>query len=257
MNNKKNMDKKIEILDWGIIFSILIMLFMVYIPKSIWDEEVKIRNEARHRMLAISNAQAFYKELTGTYTIDGEHLFSLVEAAMDSLLADSLFLGERTIKLKSGDYKVNLEQGFETRVDTTFSESENIRIVTLDTIYTVGLTNMNSNGVDTIFVNSNNLDYYRSQSNFYEIFNQDTASRSELITDYLRMKYHLTKDLLYCPISKERYIFEIDSTDAENLTFSVKTPLSEKYKERRFIIFSFESGNHGRIVDGNTSWSQK
>ena len=57
------MDKKIEMLDWGIIVASIIMLFMIYIPKSIWNEEIKIRNEARHRMLAISNAQEFYKEL--------------------------------------------------------------------------------------------------------------------------------------------------------------------------------------------------
>ena len=216
MNNQENMNKKIEILDWGIIFSTIIMLFMVYMPVSIWQEEMKIRNEARHRMLAISNAQEFYKELTGTYTMDGEHLFLLVEAAMDSLLADSLFLGTQYIKLQSGHYKVNMEEDFEIRVDTTFSHSENIRVTTLDTIYAIGLNNSEGSGVDTIFVNADNLGYYKSQSNFYGIFNQDTTSRSELITDYLRMKYHLTSDLLYCPISKKKYIFEINNTDVEN-----------------------------------------
>ena len=94
MENENNINKKIEFLDWGIIFAAIIMLFMVYIPVSIWKEEVEIRNEARHRMSAISNAQGFYKELTGSYTMDGKHLFELVEAAMDSLIADSLFLGE-------------------------------------------------------------------------------------------------------------------------------------------------------------------
>ena len=94
------------------------------------------------------------------------------------------------------------------------------------------------------------------QSNFHDIFNQDTSSRSEVITDYLRLKYHLTENLLYCPISKNKYIFAIDSTDANNRIFSVSTPLPENYKERRFIIFSFESGDHGRIIDGITSWSQ-
>ena len=256
MNNQNSMNKKIEILDWGIIFAAIIMLFMVYIPRSIWQEEVKIRDEARHRMLAISNAQEFYKELTGSYTMNGKHLFELVEAAMDSLLADSLFLGEQSISLKSGKYKVSMEEDFEVRVDTTFSQAENIRIATLDTIYTIGLTNSESGGVDTIFVNSGNLDYYKSQSNFYAVFNQDTSSRSELITDYLRMKYHLSDHLLYCPISKEKYIFEIDSTDKENRIFTVETPLSKDYKERRFIIFSFESGDHGRVIDGNTSWAQ-
>ena len=256
MNKQNNMSKKIEILDWGIIFATIIMLFMVYIPISIWKEEVKIRDEARHRMLAISNAQEFYKELTGSYTMNGKHLFELVEAAMDSLLADSLFLGEQYIKLESGKYKVNMEDDFEVRVDTTFSEAENIRVATLDTIYTIGLSNIDSGGIDTIFVNSDNLDYYQNRSNFYAVFNQDTASRSELITDYLRMKYHLSESFLYCPISKEKYIFEIDSTNKENLIFSVKTPLSKDYEERRFVIFSFESGDHGEIIDGNTSWAQ-
>ena len=120
------MNKKIEILDWGIIFAAIIMLFMVYIPRSIWQEEVKIRDEARHRMLAISNAQEFYKELTGSYTMNGKHLFELVEAAMDSLIADSLFTDEQIINLNGNSYPVKLERGFEIRVDTTFSSATDL-----------------------------------------------------------------------------------------------------------------------------------
>ena len=73
------------------------------------------------------------------------------------------------------------------------------------------------------------------------VFNQDTSSRSELITDYLRMKYHLSEHLLYCPISKEKYIFEIDSTNLENVTFSVDTPLPKEYKERIFNLTKDEN----------------
>ena len=100
------------------------------------------------------------------------------------------------------------------------------------------------------------LNYYKSHDNFHKVFSQDTLSRSELITDYLRMKYHLSEEFLYCPISKEKYLFEIDTMDLENPVFSIRTPLSKDYKERRFIIFSFESGDHGKIVDGNPSWAQ-
>ena len=91
MDNQNKMNKKIEFLDWGIIFATIVMLFMVYIPVSIWQEEVEIRNEARHRMLAISNAQEFYKELTGKYTINGKELFRLVESAIDSTIAFCTF----------------------------------------------------------------------------------------------------------------------------------------------------------------------
>ena len=75
--------------------------------------------KARHRMSTISNAQEFYKELTGKYTMDEEHMFKLLEAAIESLIADSLFLGQRTIKLDSVYYNVNMNEGFEVRVDTT------------------------------------------------------------------------------------------------------------------------------------------
>ena len=51
-------------------------------------------------------------------------------------------------------------------------------------------------------------------------------------------------------------ILESSNIDIEESIFSVETPLSSDYKERRFLIFSFESGDHGRIINGSTSWSE-
>ena len=87
----KDQEGKISILDWGIIISAILLLLTVYLPQSIWKEEVKFRKLGRHRMTSIANAEEFYFEMTGTYAANGEHLFKLVEAAMDSLIADSLF----------------------------------------------------------------------------------------------------------------------------------------------------------------------
>jgi len=335
---------------------------MIYIPSSIWEEEVEIRNKARHRMLAISDAQEFYKELTGTYTMDGEHMFQLVEAATDSLIADSLFLGSRIIKLNLENYPVNMNEGFEVRVDTTFSESQNIKITYLDTTYTVLKNSKTSDGdmIDTSFVNGKReLKREKSKFNFITVIDTLESTKTKLETDYLRLKYHLADSLLYCPITKEKYFFHIinkeiiidddvnyvvkgtiiseddnhivfqtqskdinldnsqikdnveslddsnlqlrnilisltsenykadllgrmersktlsaidkhgmiilrldknkiiKSADIEESIFSVETPLSEDYKESRFIIFSFESGDHGRIIDGSTSWSEQ
>ena len=78
-----DLDKKINLLDWGIIFSTLIMFSMVYIPQIIWSEEDSYKRESRHRMSVISNAQDFYHEMVGDYAYDGFLLFDLVEAAMD------------------------------------------------------------------------------------------------------------------------------------------------------------------------------
>ena len=108
----QNYERKISVLDWGIVISAILLLLSVYLPQSIWREEVKFRMESRHRMTAIANAEEFYFEITGEYTLDGEHLFELVETAMDSLIADSLFTGEQIINLHGTSYPINLERGF-------------------------------------------------------------------------------------------------------------------------------------------------
>ena len=59
------------------------------------EQEKSDRQESRFRMRTISNASEFYKEITGNYTINGPQMFELVEAAIDSAFADSLFVGEQ------------------------------------------------------------------------------------------------------------------------------------------------------------------
>ena len=120
-------------------------------------EETEIRNDARQRMLDISNSQDFYYELTGKYSTGGEHLFELIEAAMDSLIADSTFTGSQSLNLSDGKYAINIERGFEVKVDTTFSDAVIMRKAKLDTIYIVGMKNEDSGGVDTLFVNVRDL----------------------------------------------------------------------------------------------------
>ena len=41
----QNYERKISILDWGIIISTLLLLLVVYIPQSIWQEEEKLKKE--------------------------------------------------------------------------------------------------------------------------------------------------------------------------------------------------------------------
>ena len=252
----KNYERKISVLDWGIVISAILLMLTVYLPQSIWEEEVIFRKEGRHRMTAIANAEEFYFEITGTYTSDGEHLFELVEAAMDSLIADSLFTGEQIIKLKGNTYPVNMERGFETRVDTTFSAPTELYFSYEDTIYTVGLKNPESGGVDTLFVNVRDLAQYQSDEYFQDIYSMDIVTRTELRTDYLRKKYHLNTSMLYCPLTNDPYIFSVDTTN-EEAVFTVTSPLhimEKPYTESRFGIFTFEAGDHGYIRDSQKSW---
>jgi hypothetical protein len=254
----QNYERKISILDWGIIISALLLLLAVYLPQSIWQEEEKFKKEGRKRMSDIANAEDFYFEMTGNYTLDGKHLFALVEAAMDSLIADSLFTGKKNITLGGKTYPVTLESGFEIRVDTTFSNPTELYFSYEDTVYCVGLRNLASGGTDTLFVNVRDLSAYQADENFQEILNTDIVTRSELRTDYLRKKYHLNNSLLNCPITLKPYIFKIDSTDNEAI-FQVTSPLhilDKPYKESRFGVFTFEAGDHGYIRNDQTSWAE-
>lgn len=255
MYSKEILERKISALDWGIIFSILILFLIIYIPRSIWMEEVEIRNDARQRMIDISNSQDFYYELTGQYSTSGEHLFELIEAAMDSLIADSTFTGPRSLNLSDGKYDIEIERGFEVKVDTTFSDAVIMRKVKLDTIYTVGMKNEDSGGIDTLFVNVRDLISFTDDDMFVNIFYSDTTSRTEIITDYLRKKYHLVNERLYCPITNEKFFFDIDESDIENPVFTVSSPVPNDYTEPRFGLFQFEAGQHGSIKGGVTTWA--
>ena len=253
-----NYDRKISLLDWGIIISSLLLLLAVYLPQSIWQEEEQFKKVGRQRMTDIANAEEFYFEMIGHYTLNGAHLFELVEAAMDSLIADSLFTGEKIIRIGENTYPVTLERGFEIRVDTTFSDLTELYVSYEDSVYSVGLLNTTSGGTDTLFVNMRDLSAYKSDENFQEIFSMDVITRSEIRTDYLRKKYHLDNSFLTCPITQEPYIFEIDSTDDEAI-FQVTSPLhrlDKPYKESRFGIFTFEAGDHGYVRRGQKSWAE-
>ena len=257
----KTYEQKISILDWGIVISSILLLLTVYLPQLIWKEEVRFRKEGRHRMTAIANAEEFYLEMIGGYTTDGVHLFELVEAAMDSLIADSLFTGEQIINLKGSTFPVNMERGFETRVDTTFSAPTDLYFSYEDTIYTVGLKNPESGGTDTLFINVRDLASVQSDEYFQDIYNTDIVNRTELRTDYLREKYHLNTSMLYCPLTNDPYIFTIDSTDSTNdeVVFTVTSPLhilEDPYTESRFGVFTFEAGDHGYIRDSQKSWAE-
>ena len=56
-----------------------------------------------------------------------------------------------------------LERGFEIRVDTTFSDPTELYFNYEDTVYSVGLRNLESGGTDTLFVNVRDLSVYQAK----------------------------------------------------------------------------------------------
>ena len=255
---KLNFKTKIGLLDWSILLSIILLLLIVYIPNSIWSEEKKDRDESRFRMKAISNAAEFYKELKGNYTIDGEEIFALIEAAIDSLYADSLFIGAQQINTNNTLHHITIEKGFDYRADTTFSVAEKIKVTIIDTIYMISefTDSLDKLILDTTYVNSKMIEKRKKTKLFNEIISMEIKNRVEVKNDYLRRKYHLNKDLLFCPLTKRPYILEILNNEGDDDIFMVKSPVKKTDSEPRYFFFRYTPGNHGYIKSGITSWAE-
>jgi hypothetical protein len=291
VNNKY--DKKIGLLDWSIFFAIIILIIMVYVPLDVWAEESHYKEMRRSRMKYIASAEEFFYELTGRYTNDINELFPLVEAAMDSLIADSTFTGKQVINLNNNIYEVMMDEYFHIRVDTTYSVAEIIKTLEVDTLFKIGVKNEdNLSLIDTIWVNSTNFQDYQNNPNFignyithYENDFGDKIEVEEFLKDevkynsnnyypkkvkyvdrinktrnFLRRKFHLESDFIYCPISKnnfdkKKFILNVDNSNPSTPVFSIESPISSDDNELRYGIFRYKPGNKESIVGGVKSWA--
>jgi len=259
--SQKNKDKKIGILDWAIFISIILMSLMIFIPQFIWEEENDFKNIRRDRMDIISKAEDFYFDLIGEYTLNTIELFSLVESATDSLIADSLFTGKQKIYLNNKLYNVNVDPYFHIAVDTTFSSIEVLKYQVVDTIYTISMLNDETNLLDTILVNSRLFNRYKKDEKFKEIINFESIDRVEKKSNYLRRRFHLSDDLVYCPISdsnkNKKFILTMKKNKDNDPVFKITSPITKKDREIRYGIFRYNPGSEEYILGGVKSWAEK
>ena len=256
--NKNNHNKKIGILDWLIFFSIILMFVMVYVPQSIWSEEDKYKKLRREQMEIISQAEEFYYEITGKYTTDYKELFMVVESAVDSLIADSLFVGKQSMNLNNKVYDVMLNPGYHIVVDTTFSKLEKLKIEVEDTLYSITVRN-SEGSIDSLVVNSRIINKYKKDSTLVNIHDTVTQSRTETQSNYMRRKFHLNEDLIYCPISlsnqNKKFILELVKGSNGQNQFKISSPIDKEDIERRYLIFKYNPGNDEYILNGQKSWA--
>ena len=259
--NQNSENKKIGILDWMIFFSIIILIIMVYVPQKVWEEESEYRQERRNRMKHIALAEDFYYELTGKYTTDINELFSLVESSMDSLIADSTFTGTQNISINNKIYKINIDASFAERVDTSYSIPEKIKTKLEVKVHQVGLKNeINPEIIDTLWINDDNFKNIKVSSEFVAKYDTKIEEIISVGTNYLRRKFHLENNFIFCPISKnnvnkKKFILNIDKSNPKAPVFSVVSPLDENDNELRYGIFRFKPGKKESIVGGVQSWA--
>ncbi len=97
-----------------IIILVLLVLFVsvIYLPKTIWDYEAELRDDARFRMNTVGLAEKLHYQLSKAYTTDTEQLVLVVNSVRDSMLAAAAdtnysFYGPQRVALPPKSVSVN------------------------------------------------------------------------------------------------------------------------------------------------------
>ena len=96
----KNSQKRNDFIELLIVLAFIAMIFTIYVPVGIWEEEDNFRGKSRFRMKTIYGVESFFEQLTDIYESDGLWAMNVVNAVRDSLTADSTYIGLQTMILK-------------------------------------------------------------------------------------------------------------------------------------------------------------
>ena len=250
MENKiKKRQIRSDFLELFIVLSLIFMIISIYVPKAIWIEESIIEEESQFNIQNIYDVEMFYNSLTDTFNVDGAWAIDLVNAIRDSLHADSTYLGERILTLGGIGVAVDIPKGFDVEFDTTFGFLKTRRDTIIDTTYTIVMYSDDLGRNDTIFIPHKKLEEYEGNSNFVVQVGTETKMRTELVNYY--DSYQPSQSMLNCPLTNDLYQITVSDN---NSSVRIASPITEVYKERRYLIFSFKAQSHGYINDGLRSW---
>ncbi len=247
--NEKKRQFRSDLLELFIVLSFIFMIITIYVPKAIWEEEHDAESLSRFNMENVFDVESFYSILTDSFNTDGLWTMQLINAVRDSIMADSTYLGERTLSVNDMLVSVDIPTGFDVDYDTTFGFPKVRRDTITDTTHTVAIYSPDLGRNDTIFIQHKKLTEYESNENFVSLITTESKERSELTNYY--DSYQPDSSMYFCPLTNNPYLIAV-SDDKSGVR--VASPITDVYKERRYLIFSFKAGNHGYINDGVRSW---
>lgn len=241
-------------------FVFILTLLVIFIPSLIWEEEDMYKNESRYRMQTVYNVENFHNILTGSYEPDGKKAVTLVNAVRDSVMADSTFLGEQTVKLNGEAFLVDVPKGFDVEYDTTFGLRRVSKETIVDTTVTVLMMSEETGIEDTVYVQKKNLFDVKQDPLFMGIVAENTFERVETVSYFDRNFRKETSPYnfaflpddtqFYCPLTGDPYIIEIND---EGNSVRVSSPI-RSYRDNRYGFFALKTRSHGYIIDGTRSW---
>lgn len=243
----KSNQKRNDLIELFIVISFIIMIFTIYVPVGIWEEEQNFRKNSRFRMKNIYGIELFFEQLTGNYESDGLWAMNVVNAIRDSVTADSTYVGLQTLSLYDKDIQVDIPKTYDIEFDTTFGFLKMRRDTILDTIATVVVYSEELSRNDTIFTQNKKLNDFITDPSFRSILKKEPSQRVESIEYY--DTYMLDSSMFRCPVTSDLYSITIEES-----SMRIASPITKVYKEPRFVLFSFKAINHGYIDDGIKSW---
>ena len=238
-----------DLLEIGILLSMLFLIIVIYVPVAIWEEEAQYKKESRYRMQNLYDVEVFYSQLTGGFNPNFLEAMNVVNATRDSAVADSLFIGEQTVYLFGKKFDVDVAGSFEFEYDTTFGFKSFRRDTVLDTTVQIAVFAEDLGRNDTSFIRKKDLESYLGDDNFISIVKEEPMQRIESVEYY--KTYLPDSSTYFCPLTGNPYEMEFDQAQS---SLKVSSPIKETIKEPRYLLFSFRAKSHGIIQDGNKSW---
>jgi len=246
---KLSQQNKTDFLEIATILAMFFLIIVIYVPVAIWEEEAHFRKESRHRMQNLYDVEEFYSRLIGSYNPNFLEAMTLINAARDSVVADSLFIDEQQITIGGKVFIVDIGESFEFEFDTTFGFKSFRKDTVNDTTVQIALYAEDLGRIDTSYIRKKDLSGYESEENFIEIVKEEPMKRVEAIEYY--KTYLPDSSNYYCPLTNIPYQIEIGEDGA---SLKVSSPIKETIKESRYLLFSFKANSHGIIKDGQQSW---
>ena len=246
---KLSQQNKTDFLEIAIILAMFFLIIVIYVPVAIWEEEAHFRKESRHRMQNLYDVEEFYSRLIGSYNPNFLEAMTLINAARDSVVADSLFIDEQQITIGGKVFIVDIGESFEFEFDTTFGFKSFRKDTVNDTTVQIALYAEDLGRIDTSYIRKKDLSGYESDENFIEIVKVEPMKRVEAIEYY--KTYLPDSSNYYCPLTNISYQMEIGE---DGSSLKVSSPIKETIKESRYLLFSFKANSHGIIKDGQQSW---
>ena len=229
-----------------IFFVFLMTLLVIYVPSVIWQEEDMYRDESRSRMQALYNIESFHNILTGKYEQDGLKAVTLVNAVRDSVMADSTFLGDQSIKLNGEEFLVNVPRGFDVEYDTTFGQRRIEKETIVDTTVTIVMLSEDTGLEDTLYVQKRNLSDLKEDPLFLNVVSEATFERVETIS-YFDRSFRKEDDFIsdsYTPMVR------VNMLEEDLVRISMLSEDAGERKLNTFIGSFFNPGIEEDVLSG-------